>query len=400
MTLLLLWPPDAVASAGDTPGLWHVRPERRLLARVSSSLAGANQFAPGGEILGSWHDATRPSFDVSFAGAGPCNLELARAWNTPDPRGMIQSFRRVDLYVSDTRSLRGPWPSRHIYRGTIEDIEAPLDSGMTRLAVLPLTRILNASYISLTTLSGDAVTVVRDLVSAYGGGLSWDDANPTIGGITIPFFTKRRQSLGAIVEAIAAVMGPAWHIWVTPQGTVAMREDAALDTVVHELTAGVEAVEIVPAVSILDYCTRVVIIYTPPGGAPTDTIAVADDYNMADPRDWIETLPGETPASFAASYAAARLREKHVRQSAGSCRVLASRYPIETLDVGHLVSLRIEQSRAQPNGLAGWNPTGLRIAQIQYDWDSATISFETPQRNIVDTEIQRAERWAALFRAA
>lgn len=397
MSMLLLWPPPAAA---DPPAAWRVALQRRLIARVSSSLAGSGQFAPGGEILGSWHDATRPSFDVSFDGAGPCTLELARAWNTPDPRGMVQPFRRVDLYVSDSRTLAGPWPSRHIYRGTVEDIEAPLDGGTTRLAVLPLTRILGASYVQTTTLSGDAVEVAQDLVQAYGGGLTWDDANVGASGVTIPTFTPVRQSLGGLLAAIIAFLGPTWHLWTTATGTVRMAEDAALDTVVHDLTAGVEAVEVVPKVSTLDYCSRVIITYTDATPATTDAIAVADDYDPADPRDYLETLPGTVAAGFATAYAAARLRERHVIQSSGSCRVLASRYPIETLDIGHLVNLRIAQSLAQPNGLAAWNPTGLRIAQMQYDWDSVLISFATPGRNLVNTFIQQSERYAALFRAA
>lgn len=356
----------------------------------------------GASVLGMLDEAPTPSFGWGLDGIDTLQVTLPRVWGSvgaaSEPNGgILANGNIVNVWVTDDWSLAAGG-SRLIYTGTIEEWTPQNgDAGWSvQVSIVPLSRLLNQSYIASQAVSGDAISVAATLWNSYGGRLGWDAANTSATGVTLASQTLTQTTLGAALSALAGMMGSNYHLTVTPQGAIRFVDDTA-PARTHTLTVGSEVTHAALTASTLARAKRVIVQYsdnsTTPATKATVT-ATAGDWDAADPRDYLTQLPETVPAANAQAYADALLYELNREVLHGSATVSTAIYNVDTISVGDRVQLVVPGT---PPGDTGYGSQTLRIARISYAGDEVTLDFERPAADLVRGQSAHESRTAARF---
>ena len=219
-----------------------------------------------GTLVATWGDVPAPAYHVGVDGPDALTVTLpplGLPGQDATTRG-LDWHNEVQVYAVSGETLRTPpqvalwgtalWGQARwgtvaglavlVYRGEIEDWTEIDDTGEIEVAIAPLAA--RADVVILPddlTVSGCPVQVARVLVETYGDALTWDSANPSTCGQSVPPLEglalgqkTLREALGTLRETL----GVDWFLYVTPQGTVRLLQPDTT-TADHELTAGVTA---------------------------------------------------------------------------------------------------------------------------------------------------------------
>ena len=374
-------------------------------------------YNPVGALVATWPDvAGLPSFGWSYDNTDALTLELGRGYGragqpSEGGAGDLASGYRVDITVSDARtrleSSAAAWSPR-IYRGTIERLRFRLGTTWTALVtLLPLSRVVGGYDIASASSASAADTAVaaQALINADGCSVPWSAANPASSGVLLPAALAHTNTnlLAELVRLATEHTGPHWHCWVSPAGEIRFDNDQAATTTVHTLAAGVEAVNLEWGPDTASVVRRVRIAYETAAGVKATTAAVtADDFSDGDPRGLVIAWPNKLEAAVASAVAANELAKRGRVLLTGECDVLAARYPVESIDLGHRIRLSVPRPLPLVADPYDINSVELVVAAIRHDIDSVHLTFDVPPPDLAAGVLavgREGRRLAAAVRA-
>ena len=382
--------------------------ERIVTALVYTDVAATT-------LLGGWHDIGSPSFRVSIGtSADTLTLTLPRRYgrmDEPSERGSAGTLacrNLIELRVTHPYEWRpGSDPTTWgtvIFKGTIEEYAGDPLSNTVDVQVASLGRLLAQGYVGaqggsgvVTDINGQAAGLAHSVVPAWTS-LVWDtSANLALtqGGLIPTFIRRDGDSIIKLLDELKDQATSGTIYYVTAAGLFRWHADSQDPTITkpgavpqtgradHYLTVGQQITAIKPWKASKSQVGIVYVVYA--GGLAQSL--TGPGYTASDKRVLHHNAPDITDATIAGNLATTLFNNAKYLTLRVTLTVPASRYPIETIQLGDRVVVQIDRDLPDTATFIGYEDLAdvtLTVAAYGWSLDGIELELAAPQPRPAD----------------